>query len=123
MKNIIKLEELFLFALSIFLFAQLDYAWWWYLVLLLAPDIGAVGYLVSPALGSVTYNLVHHKGVAILGYVAGAFVGNPLLQLAGLIMLGHSSVDRAFGYGLKYPDSFKHTHLGKIGNATKKDVK
>ena len=115
MRSLIRLEEFFLFALSIFLFGQLDYAWWWYLILLLAPDIGAVGYLASPAVGSITYNLVHHKGVAITGYVVGAFVGSPVIQLAGVIMLGHSSLDRVFSYGLKYPDSFKHTHLGKIG--------
>jgi hypothetical protein len=122
MRNLIKLEELFIFALSIFLFGRLDYAWWWYLALFLAPDIGAIGYLANPAIGSITYNLVHHKGVAVIGYVVGAFVGSPILQLAGVIILGHSSFDRVFGYGLKYPDSFKHTHLGKIGALTKKDV-
>jgi hypothetical protein len=116
MRNLIRLEESFLFLLSIFLFAQLDYAWWWYLVLLLVPDIGALGYLATPAVGAITYNAVHHKGVSIVAYTVGAFVGSPILQLAGLIMLGHSSLDRVFGYGLKYPDSFKRTHLGHIGS-------
>jgi hypothetical protein len=37
------------------------------------------------------------------------------LALAGVIMLGHSSFDRVLGYGLKYGDSFRHTHLGWIG--------
>jgi hypothetical protein len=32
-------------------------------------------------------------------------------------MLGHSSADRILGYGLKYSDSFHHTHLGWIGRA------
>ncbi|TDB99096.1 DUF4260 family protein [Actinomadura sp. 7K534] len=27
----------------------------------------------------------------------------------------HVGVDRALGYGLKLPDSFRHTHLGEIG--------
>lgn len=49
----------------------------------------------------------------------GAAVNNPALQLAGLILLGHSSLDRVLGYGLKYADSFKHTHLGWIGGAAK----
>jgi hypothetical protein len=30
-------------------------------------------------------------------------------------LLGHSSFDRVLGYGLKYDDDFKHTHLGWIG--------
>jgi hypothetical protein len=28
-------------------------------------------------------------------------------------------MDRIFGYGLKYPDAFQHTHLGWIGGAKK----
>jgi GNAT superfamily N-acetyltransferase len=32
---------------------------------------------------------------------------------ASLIML--KTIDRVFGYGLKYPDAFQHTHLGWIG--------
>lgn len=30
-------------------------------------------------------------------------------------MIGHSSIDRIFGYGLKYKEGFGFTHLGKIG--------
>jgi hypothetical protein len=33
----------------------------------------------------------------------------------GLLWLAHIGMDRAFGFGLKYPDSFRHTHLGVIG--------
>ena len=118
MKNLIGLEELFLALLSIFLFRSLGYAWWWFPLLLLAPDIGMVGYLAGPRVGAVTYNLVHHKAVAIAAYVVGALMGSPLLQLAGVIILAHSSLDRVLGYGLKYPDSFKHTHLGMMGGAS-----
>jgi hypothetical protein len=116
-RNLIKLEEFFLFLLSIFLFSQLDYTWWWYPVLFLVPDIGMLGYLVNPQVGALTYNLLHHKAVAVTLYVVGALVGSQPLQLAGVIILGHSSLDRVFGYGLKYPDSFKHTHLGQIGRS------
>ncbi|MEW6083560.1 MAG: DUF4260 family protein [Chloroflexota bacterium] len=31
-------------------------------------------------------------------------------------LLGHSSLDRVFGYGLKHKDAFQNTHLGRIGN-------
>ena len=30
-------------------------------------------------------------------------------------MVSHASFDRVFGYGLKYEDAFRHTHLGMIG--------
>ena len=33
----------------------------------------------------------------------------------GIILFGHSSMDRFFGYGLKYENGFKFTHLGEIG--------
>ena len=39
-------------------------------------------------------------------------------MLGGLILFGHSSMDRILGYGLKYPDSFEHTHLGMIGKSS-----
>ena len=32
-----------------------------------------------------------------------------------IILFAHISMDRIFGYGLKFNDSFFNTHLGKIG--------
>jgi hypothetical protein len=117
MKNLLRLEELLMLALSIFLFTQLDYAWWWFPVLLLTPDLSMVGYLANPHTGAITYNFIHHKGLGITLYILGTVTAYPPLQLAGVILLGHSSMDRVFGYGLKYPDAFEHTHLGLIGKA------
>lgn len=119
MKNLLKLEELFLFLLAIYLFSRLDYAWWWFVVLFLAPDLGMIGYTAGPGVGAVAYNLLHHKGIAIGFYLVGVMSGSQLLQLVGLIMLAHSSFDRIWGYGLKYTDAFTHTHLGMIGPAAK----
>lgn len=115
MKTLLKIEELLLAALAFYLFRQLDYAWWWFLVLFLAPDLSMLGYLLGPKVGAWCYNAVHHKGVAVALFLLGTYGQTPWLQLAGLVMLAHSSVDRVFGYGLKYPDAFQHTHLGKIG--------
>ena len=115
MKNLLKLEELFLFGLALFLFSQLDYGWGWYALLFLAPDLSMIGYLANPRLGSWTYNVIHHKALAVALYVLGYLLSIPWLMFAGTLLLGHSSFDRVFGYGLKYPDSFQETHLGKIG--------
>jgi hypothetical protein len=117
MKTLIRLEELLLTLLSFYLFLGLGYAWWWFPVLFLAPDLSMIGYLLGPKVGAWTYNLVHHKGVAVVLFVLGGLLTMPWLQLAGVILLGHSSFDRTLGYGLKYPDSFHHTHLGRIGRA------
>jgi len=116
MKTTLKIEELAQFILGIFLFSQLNFAWWWFPALLLAPDIGMLGYLISTKFGAFTYNLFHHKAIAIAVGLMGFYISNQPLILIGVILFSHASFDRIFGYGLKYNDSFKNTHLGKIGN-------
>jgi len=36
------------------------------------------------------------------------------IQLLGIILFGHSSIDRVLGYGLKIKEGFKFTHLGSL---------
>ncbi|HXD11089.1 MAG TPA: DUF4260 domain-containing protein [Anaerolineales bacterium] len=115
MKNLLKLEELLMLGLALFLFSKLDYGWGWYALLFLTPDLSMIGYLANPRLGSWTYNLIHHKGLAVALYLLGYLFSTPWLMFAGTLLLGHSSFDRVFGYGLKYPDAFQNTHLGVIG--------
>ncbi len=115
MKTLLKTEELAQFALTIVLFSYLPYAWWVYPALLLLPDISMLGYLINPKAGAITYNIGHHKGLAIAVGLAGFLLASPALLLTGLILFGHSSMDRLMGYGFKYADSFQHTHLGTIG--------
>ena len=115
MKLLIRLEEVGLLGLSIYLFSLLPMRWWGLPVLLLAPDVSMVAYAGGPRLGAIVYDFVHHRTVALMIYGAGLVTRMPALALAGLIMFAHSSLDRCLGYGLKYADSFRHTHLGRIG--------
>jgi len=115
MKNLLKLEELLLFGLALFLFSGLDYGWGWYALLFFAPDLSMIGYVMNPRLGAWTYNLIHHKGISVALYVFGYLLSVPWLMFAGTILLGHSSLDRVLGYGLKHEDAFQNTHLGRIG--------
>lgn len=115
MKNTLKLEEAMMLALSLFLFQQENFSWTWFAILFLAPDLGMLGYLINSQTGAVTYNLTHHKGIAVIIYLAGIYFTSPQLQFAGIFLFAHSSFDRILGYGLKYCDSFYHTHLGMIG--------
>ena len=55
MKAILKIEQLFLLLLTAFLFTQLDYVWWWFLLLFLTPDISMAGYIFGPKIGAVAY--------------------------------------------------------------------
>ena len=115
MKLLLNLEEWAIFLLCIFLFSRLGFAWWWFPALLLLPDIGMIGYAISPKLGAFTYNFLHHRMVAAVVAAYAMGTGNQNWTLAALILFAHISMDRAFGYGLKYEDSFFNTHLGKIG--------
>ncbi|WP_339917196.1 DUF4260 domain-containing protein [Yeosuana marina] len=116
MKSTLKLEELLMFVLGVLAFNQLNFAWWWFLGLFLVPDISMLGYLINPKFGAITYNLFHHKGIAILLYVLGVLFKMEVIELIGVILFSHASFDRILGYGLKYSTSFHDTHLGKIGN-------
>jgi hypothetical protein len=115
MKQLIKWEEAAMFALSIILIAPLPYAWYWWLVWILAPDLSMIAYLGGNRVGAIGYNIAHHKGIAIVLYATGLYTVHPALEYAGMILFGHSSMDRAMGYGLKYFTGFQDTHLGKIG--------
>jgi energy-coupling factor transporter transmembrane protein EcfT len=115
MTSLIKLEEAALFVLGIYLFSLLPYEWWWFIALLLLPDLSMAGYLFGNTTGAATYNLVHHKAVAIAIYLIGILSQIAIMELAGVILFSHSSMDRMFGYGLKYTKGFAYTHLGTIG--------
>ena len=115
MKIILKWEELALFALSIYGLYDMHVQWWVYLLLLLGPDISMLGYAAGNRAGAISYNFFHHKGIAAVLLIAGCLSGSRVLQVAGMVLFGHSCMDRTMGYGLKYFTGFKFTHLGPIG--------
>ena len=134
MKNLLRLEELAQFLICVVALIINDVPWWVYLILLLGLDIGMLGYLVNSRFGAISYNALHHKGLALLLICVGQYMGlmsfadvadpSPLWHvviIAGIILYGHSSMDRIFGYGLKFGDNFHHTHLGWIGKLKGKD--
>lgn len=120
--RILKLEEAGLFLLSIYLFSLLGYSWWVFPACLLLPDLSMTGYLAGPKTGARLYNLFHNKLLAILVLITGFWCSIPWLALTGVILLGHSAMDRALGYGLKLEEGFAHTHLGRIGKRNKQET-
>lgn len=115
MKYSIKIEEWAMLGLAVYLNSFLPFKPWVFWALFLLPDVGMLGYGVDTRVGAFTYNLFHHKAIAVICTLAGYFLVIHELTLAGVVLFGHSSFDRALGFGLKYPDNFKHTHLGMIG--------
>jgi hypothetical protein len=120
MKLILKLEELAMWIGCIILLYLSHAEWWWYTLIFLGPDISMIGYLAGNKTGAWSYNLFHHKGVACIILSIGlcminnnVFADYSWIINTGIILFGHSSMDRFFGYGLKYENGFKFTHLGE----------
>jgi hypothetical protein len=110
-----RVEGLALLVLAVVLFAWSDSSWWWFGLLLLAPDLSMAGYLQNPRVGAAIYNLGHWLLWPALLLAVGIPTGRSALVTAGSIWLAHIGMDRALGYGLKLQDAFTHTHLGLIG--------
>lgn len=116
MKYVLKLEELAMTLLAIYFLNQhlLGLSWWVWALLFFAPDISMLGYLVNTRTGAFCYNLFHHKGIAILIIAIGYLMNVEMALAVGILLFAHSSFDRIWGYGLKYEDNFKNTHLGML---------
>ena len=88
--------------------------WLLFAALLLAPDLSMVGYLLGPRAGALSYNLAHSALwpaiLILLGWLGGLHVALAL----GLIWLCHLGMDRALGFGFKYPTKFQDTHLQRV---------
>jgi hypothetical protein len=116
----LRLEGLAAFALSVMAYATAGSSWLVFLLVFLAPDVSMLGYLAGPRVGAATYNIVHtHVAPAVL--LALYFAGATALLTPCLIWSAHIGFDRLLGYGLKYPDTFGHTHLGRIGRRSTTD--
>lgn len=113
----IKIEEAVITAVSIYFLSKynLGLPVWALLLLFFSPDLSMLGYLLSTRVGAFTYNLFHHRGLALAVLATGFLLQLDLLVTAGLLLVAHSSFDRMLGYGLKFSDDFKHTSLGWMG--------
>jgi hypothetical protein len=114
--RILRSEGLVLFAVALAaFFTALDEPFWLVPLLLFAPDLLMVGYARSTRTGAALYNVAHsYPAPALLGAVA-VGTSTHVWEAAALVWFAHIGMDRALGYGLKYDDSFAHTHLGQIG--------
>ena len=104
-----------LLGMALFGYARYGRSWWLFALLLLVPDVGVLGYLAGSEIGAMTYNAVHTYICPAATVFVGTVIGSPIVLSVGFIWFAHIGMDRAVGYGLKYGDSFGHTHLGMVG--------
>lgn len=111
---ILQLEGLAVFIWALAAYYSLAGSWWLFGLLILAPDLAMVGYLANKEIGAMCYNLIHWYVLpgSLLGL--GLWLGSDLPVHIALIWLAHIGIDRAIGYGLKYPSDFKDTHLQRV---------
>lgn len=112
--TLLRIEGLAALVASILLYARHDGSWLLFVVLPLSPDLSALGYLADKRVGATTYNIVHTYTLPVILGGAGLLGGSDLTISLALIWAAHIGMDRAVGYGLKYPSDFKDTHLSRV---------
>ena len=107
---ILRLEGAVLMAAAIAAYAVHGGSWLLFALLFLVRHVHA-GISIDSRRGAAIYNLGHSTVLPALPAV-GLLIASPLVISVGLIWLAHVGFDRTLGYGLKYPEAFKSTHLG-----------
>jgi hypothetical protein len=111
---LLRLEGAAVLACSLVLYFHLGFGWLLLVILFLAPDLSFAAYVFGPRWGAAAYDLAHFEALPVaLGTVGVVAADDTAVQLA-LIWLAHIGVDRAIGYGLKYPTDFGDTHLQRV---------
>ncbi|MBO1627523.1 DUF4260 domain-containing protein [Bacillus arachidis] len=113
-KKIIHMEGLIVLVASLYMYSLCDFSWFIFFLLLLAPDVSMLAYLINNRIGAQIYNLFHTYIISILLILIGVFLKLDVLLMIGLIWTAHIGMDRLFGYGLKYQTDFKDTHIQKL---------
>ncbi|WP_081752446.1 DUF4260 domain-containing protein [Kallotenue papyrolyticum] len=105
-----------LLALALILYRQTGASWLLFALVLFVPDLARLGYLAGPRLGAIAYNTLHTTilPLLLLGWGGLDRSPPPLLAAVALVWLAHIGMDRALGYGLKYPHAFTATHLQRV---------
>ncbi|WP_102345925.1 DUF4260 domain-containing protein [Bacillus sp. Marseille-P3661] len=113
-KILLHFEGLAVLVLSVYLYSFNEYSWGMFLILLLAPDISMIGYLINNKVGARCYNIFHTYTLPITIVIVGLLLSHQLVLAVGFIWSAHIGMDRAIGYGLKYSTNFKDTHLNRV---------
>jgi hypothetical protein len=112
--TLLRVEGVALLVLSVLLYWVNGGSWLLFGVLLLAPDLSMLGYLAGPRVGAAIYNSFHAYAMPAVVGTLGMIFASPVAMAVALIWFAHIGLDRTVGYGLKYPTSFKDTHLQRV---------
>jgi hypothetical protein len=113
-RMLLHLEGVTVFIGAIILYAHLRGDALPFIALLFSPDLSMLGYLMNARVGAVTYNIAHLYALPIALAALGLASQNTVLVQLALIWFAHIGMDRTVGYGFKYPNAFKDTHLQRV---------
>jgi hypothetical protein len=110
---LLRLEGLLALVLGCIAYQHLyPHRWGLFALLFLVPDVSLLGYVRgSNQRSAAFYNLVHNY---VFPLALGLFAWERSGVMAGkiaLIWLSHIGLDRCLGFGLKFPGSFRYTHM------------
>ncbi len=112
--TLLRIEGGALLAMSVLLYWMSGGSWVLFALLILVPDVSALGYLLGARVGAAWYNAFHAyalpSGLAAFGMLGGSSLGVSV----ALIWFAHIGMDRLVGYGLKYASGLKDTHLDRV---------
>ena len=111
---LLHVEGLAIFAGAFVLYVDGDYSWLLFAALGLAPDLSFAAYAAGPRVGAAGYNLLHSLVLPLALGTYGVVGDSDAATAVALVWLAHIGVDRALGYGLKYPTGFKDTHVSRL---------
>jgi len=114
-KLLLRMEGAIALLGGILFYYKLGFDWYLYLLYFFVPDISFVGYVWGSRVGAILYNFAHSYLIPGILLGMGALIDSQILLMSGVIWISHIGFDRALGFGLKYAQGFKHTHLGLIG--------
>jgi len=112
--KILEFEALVFFVTTICAYYFIGASWWLFFILLLVPDFFMVGYIKNSYIGATIYNTGHTYVLPVVMIGMHFLFDIASFLPISIIWFAHVSMDRMFGFGLKYDTNFKDTHLGII---------
>lgn len=112
-RTLLRIEGVAVLAAATAAYYALGGPLWLYAVLFFAPDLGMVGYLATPRVGSWTYNAAHTYALPAVLFGVGVWGAVPWAAPVAAVRAAHIGFDRGLAYGLKFPTGFGDTHLDR----------
>ncbi len=110
---LLRLEALLVLCVAPLFYWGLHGSWLLFAVLFFVPDVSLLGYLAkgNGRAAAMLYNFGHCYAVPLaIGLITWKLHSVRGEQFA-VIWITHIAFDRSLGYGLKYPQVFRPTHI------------